>query len=171
MALRRGFKSEAERIAKQVRADLGLNGTQSVTPVMLAKLLGIEIWSGDELIPRERFVELDQIQHGAFSACTLRPSDDRIAVVYNPLSSRSRQTSDLAHELAHILLNHKLSQIVRLGDITFLSCDQFKRKRPPGYLDVFFYHVRCFLRKSAEGQMRRILQENMTSAREWHTID
>ena len=124
MALRRGFKSEAERIAKQVRENLGLNGSQSITPDMLAKLLGIEIWSGDELIPRERFIELEQIQRGAFSACTLRPSDDRIAVVYNPLSSHSRQTSDLAHELAHILLDHNFSQIVRLGDITFLSCDQ-----------------------------------------------
>ena len=124
MALRRGFKSEAERIAKQVRASLGLNGLQPVTPEMLAELLGIEIWSGGELIPRERFVELDQIQRGAFSACTLRPSDGRIVVVYNPLSSLSRRTSDLAHELAHILLDHKLSQIERLGDITFLSCDQ-----------------------------------------------
>ena len=124
MALRRGFKSEAERIAKQVRAELELNGSQSVTPETLANLLGIEVRAGDELIPRERFVELDQIQRGAFSACTLRPSNGRIVVVYNPLSSPSRRTSDLAHELAHILLDHKLSQIERLGDITFLSCDQ-----------------------------------------------
>ncbi len=124
MALRRGFKSEAERIAKQVRAELELNGSQSVAPETLANLLGIEVRAGDELIPRERFVELDQIQRGAFSACTLRPSNGRIVVVYNPLSSLSRRTSDLAHELAHILLDHRLSQIERLGDITFLSCDQ-----------------------------------------------
>ena len=124
MALRRGFKSEAERIAKQVRAELELNGSQPVAPETLANLLGIEIRAGDELIPRARFVELDQIQRGAFSACTLRPSNGRIVVVYNPLSSHSRRTSDLAHELAHILLDHKLSQIERLGDITFLSCDQ-----------------------------------------------
>ena len=124
MALRRGFKSEAERIAKQVRAELELNGSQPVAPETLANLLGIEIRAGDELIPRARFVELDQIQRGAFSACTLRPSNGRIVVVYNPLSSPSRRTSDLAHELAHILLDHKLSQIESLGDITFLSCDQ-----------------------------------------------
>lgn len=55
MALRRGFKSEAERIARSVRADLGIGAAQSVTPEMLANLLGIEVRAGDELIPRKRF--------------------------------------------------------------------------------------------------------------------
>ena len=123
MALRRGFKSEAERIARRVRAQLGIGAAQSVTPEALAELLGIEVRSGDELIPRERFVDLEQTQAGAFSACTFRPSADRVVVVYNPLSARSRRRSDLAHELAHILLDHKLSRIEKLGDVTFLSCD------------------------------------------------
>ena len=123
MALRRGFKSEAERIAQQVRASLGLSAPESVAPEVLADLLGIEVRAGDELIPRERFDELDQLQQDAFSACTFRPSPDRVVVVYNPLSANSRRRSDLAHELAHILLGHKLSRIERLGDITFLTCD------------------------------------------------
>ena len=29
----------------------------------------------------------------------------------------------LAHELGHILLDHDLSRIEKLGDLTFLSCD------------------------------------------------
>ena len=53
MTLRRGFKSEAERIAKQVRAELELNGSQSIAPETLANLLGIEIRAGDELIPEK----------------------------------------------------------------------------------------------------------------------
>ena len=123
MALRRGFKSEAEEIAKRVRAELGMGVAQSVAPEVLAELLGIEIRAGDELIPHERFVELKQIQDDAFSACTFRPSADRVVVVYNPLSAKSRRRSDLAHELAHILLDHELSRIETLGDVTFLSCD------------------------------------------------
>ena len=123
MALRRGFKSEAERIARSVRADLGNSATKSVTPEMLADLLGIEVRAGDELIPGKRFIELENVQPGAFSACTFRPSADRVVVVYNPLSSDSRRRSDLAHELAHILLEHELSRIEKLGDVTFLSCD------------------------------------------------
>lgn len=124
MVLRRGFKSEAEKIARQVRVELGMSAEEPVTPELLAELLGVEIRAGDDLIPHERFTELDEIQRGVFSACTMRPSDDRIVVIYNPLSTHSRRSSDLAHELAHILLDHKLSRIERLGDITFLSCDQ-----------------------------------------------
>ena len=123
MALRRGFKSEAERIARKVRTELELSAVQSVVPEELAELLGIEIKAGDRLIPLERFIELEQIQPGAFSACTFRPSADRVVVVYNPLSAKSRRRSDLAHELAHVLLDHELSRIEKLGDITFLSCD------------------------------------------------
>ena len=123
MALRRGFKSEAERITKQVQADLGLSVTESVEPKSIAELLGVEVRAGDELIPRERFEELREIQPDAFSACTLRPSPDRIVVVYNPLSPKTRQKSDVAHELAHTLLDHELSQVRKLGGVTFLSCD------------------------------------------------
>ena len=123
MALRRGFKSEAERIAKSVRADLGLGAADSVTPDALAELLGVEVRSGDELIPRTRFVALNELQPDAFSACTFRPSDDRVVIVFNPLSASSRRTSDLTHEFAHILLHHDLSRIETLGDVTFLSCD------------------------------------------------
>ena len=123
MALRRGFKSEAERIARDVRSEMGLNAAKSVAPEDLASLLGIEVRAGDELVPRERFRELESIQPGSFSACTLRPSPDRVVVVYNPLSAKSRRRSDLAHELAHILLDHELSRLERLGDVTFFSCD------------------------------------------------
>ena len=123
MALRRGFKSEAERIAKQVQADLGLSISESVEPKLIAELLGIEVRAGDELIPRERFEELGDIQPDAFSACTLRPSPDRTVVVHNPLSPKTRRKSDIAHELAHTLLDHELSRVQRLGDVTFLSCN------------------------------------------------
>ena len=123
MALRRGFKSEAERIARRVRIDLGLNAADPVAPELIAELLGVEVRAGDELLPRERFQELEDIQPDAFSACTLRPSLDRVVVVHNPLSPKTRQKSDVAHELAHMLLDHELSRVQRLGDITFLSCD------------------------------------------------
>ena len=123
MALRRGFKSEAERIARRVQTDLGLDAAEPIDPELIAELLGIEVKAGDELLPRERFQELEEIQPDAFSACTLRPSPGRVVVVHNPHSSKTRQKSDVAHELAHMLLNHDLSLVQRLGDVTFLSCN------------------------------------------------
>ena len=123
MTLRRGFKSEAERIAQRVQAELGKGPSEPVSPEELAQLLGVEIRSGAKLIPLRRFQELKTLQSDAFSACTFRPSPNRTVVVFNPLSRRTRLTSDLAHELAHIVLDHEMSRIEKLGDITFLSCD------------------------------------------------
>lgn len=123
MALRRGFKSEAERIARDVRAQLHKNPSDPLSPLEVAELLGIEVRSGDELIPLTRFRELEHLQPGAFSACTLTPSKDRTVIVHNPLYAETRRNSDLAHELAHTLLGHELSRIERIGDLTFLSCD------------------------------------------------
>ena len=102
---------------------MGLSAEEQIEPELIAELLGIEIKAGDELLPRERFQELKEIQPDAFSACTLRPSPDRVVVVYNPLSPKTRQKSDVAHELAHVLLNHDMSLVQRLGDFTFFSCD------------------------------------------------
>ena len=128
MALRRGFKSEAERISRDVRVQLHKNAADPLSPLEVAELLGIEIRSGDELIPLERFRELEQLQPGAFSACTLTPSRDRTVIVHNPLYAESRRSSDLAHELAHTLLGHELSRIERVGDLTFLSCDPIQEE-------------------------------------------
>ena len=123
MPLRRGFKSEAERITKRLQADLDLDAADAIAPEDIAELLGIEVKAGDELLALERFQELQSIQPDAFSACTLRPSPDRTVIVHNPLSYPTRRKSDVAHELAHALLEHELSQVQRLGDVTFLSCD------------------------------------------------
>ena len=123
MALRRGFKSECERIANRVRAELGLPKGSPVIPALLAEFLDIEVRSGDELVDLSRFVELDKIQKDAFSACTFKPSEGRTVVVFNPLSSEGRRTSDLAHELSHVVLDHELSSVETLGDFTFLTCN------------------------------------------------
>ena len=43
--------------------------------------------------------------------------------MFNPLSSEGRRTSDLAHELSHVVLDHELSSVETLGDFTFLTCN------------------------------------------------
>ena len=123
MALRRGFKSESERIAERVRAEAHLSTGTQVSPEALAEHLGVELLAGDTLVPLSRFEELSELQDDAFSACTFPPIDGRTVVVYNPLSSIGRRNSDVAHELAHILLGHELSRVETIGESTFLSCD------------------------------------------------
>ena len=128
MALRRGFKSEAERISAGVREGMGVGLDQFVDPRQIADFLGVKVVPGDALIPKGRFSELDDLQEGVFSACTLQPSEGQTVIVYSPLSFPTRQMSDIAHELAHIMLNHELTRVERLGDTTFLSCDPIQEE-------------------------------------------
>ena len=123
MALRRGFKSEAERISTRVWDELGVNPGESIDPEAIAGLLGVEVRSGDELVPSDRFSILEGLQPNAFSACTFRLSPGKAAVVFNPLSAKTRRASDITHELAHIFLNHEMGRVERLGNATFLTCD------------------------------------------------
>ncbi|MEV2240141.1 ImmA/IrrE family metallo-endopeptidase [Micromonospora sp. NPDC049891] len=62
------------------------------------------------------------MQPGAFSACTFEISDRRI-IVWNPLSSSARRSSDIAHELGHILLKHQVQNVHVVGEMTFFGCD------------------------------------------------
>ncbi|MEX2238940.1 MAG: ImmA/IrrE family metallo-endopeptidase [Dehalococcoidia bacterium] len=107
----------------QLRGDLGLPIDQQVPPDKLAGLLGVELRSADDFVPRKQLEELEEIQRGAFSACTFQPSPERTVIVFNPLCSAKRTASDIAHELAHIILGHELSRLERLGSVTFFVCD------------------------------------------------
>jgi hypothetical protein len=91
--MRRGFKSEAERIASEVRERLGCGENDPVPLDALATDLGVEIMSADQLVPIERLEELQHLQDDAFSAATLRRRDGRRVVVFNPLHANCPTSS------------------------------------------------------------------------------
>jgi len=121
VTLKRGFKSAAERQALQLRTELGLRPTDPLDIDQLAKHLGVTVVSADELIDVARLEELERIQAFAFSACTFN-IDNRHIIVVNPLRVPGRRTSDIAHELAHVLLSHQLSEVVIINDTPFRTC-------------------------------------------------
>src|SRR5437773_12406271 len=108
MVLRRGFKTEANHIAREVRAELGLRFIDPLDPWALARHLEIP------LVPLSSYAGLaaDAVNHfhrvdrGAFSAVTVFDGPRRL-IVYNDSHSLGRRASDLAHELAHALLLHR----------------------------------------------------------------
>ena len=124
MALRRGFKAESERLAKDIWSAMRLTPDHPMDAVELAKHLGCTVRRADALVDIGKLRELLQIQKDAFSACTFKLPDDRYAVVYNPLVSHGRRNSDVAHEVAHIVLDHSFSRLERLGDVAFLAGDK-----------------------------------------------
>ncbi|WP_412521327.1 ImmA/IrrE family metallo-endopeptidase [Actinomadura madurae] len=59
----------------------------------------------------------------AFSAASFHLPGDRVVIVCNPLNDPARTNSDIAHEIAHILLRHEVRELQTLGGNVFFTCD------------------------------------------------
>lgn len=121
MTLRRGFKAEAEREAARLRNELELASHDPLDPRDLASHLNIVIVDASDLVELAELEELERLQAFAFSAATF-DIDGRTIIVVNPLRTIGRQNSDIAHELAHVLLKHDLSEIRELDGMPFRTC-------------------------------------------------
>ncbi len=120
--MRRGFKAEAERTADRLRTELGLRATDRLDPDALARHIGVTVRCADELTDRAKLEELEELQPGAFSACTLTVGEKHV-IVYSPLASVGRRSSDVCHEAAHIVLGHDVREVQQVGALTFFTCD------------------------------------------------
>lgn len=108
MTLRRGFKSEANWYARQMRHELRLASYSALCPWKLADHLGFPIVPlTDFAVTEPEMVAFFRSSAGqtAFSAITLF-NGRKPLIVHNDAHERKRQAADIAHELAHGLLNH-----------------------------------------------------------------
>jgi Zn-dependent peptidase ImmA (M78 family) len=107
MALRRGFKSEANDIAREVRQELGLALGDPLDPWQLAQHLAIPVTPLSALASSAAAAvrHFQVVDSSRFSAVTVFVGTER-CIVYNDAHSVGRQASDLGHELAHGLLLH-----------------------------------------------------------------
>jgi len=107
MALRRGFKSEANDIAREIRQELGLALADPLDPWQLAKHLAIPVTPLSALADAASSAvrHFQVVDSSRFSAVTVFVGTER-CIVYNDAHSEGRQASDLGHELAHGLLLH-----------------------------------------------------------------
>jgi IrrE N-terminal-like domain len=115
--LRRGFKSDAERISELVRGDLGLGPLDRLDCFALAEAWGIAVVSLGEL--REDGASEASIRRlvspdAGFSAATIVVGPRRL-IVYNPCDEPGRKASSLAHELAHVILEHEPAPAIGVG--------------------------------------------------------
>lgn len=150
--MRRGFKAEAERLAARVRNEMGTSASSSIDIRELARHLGVEVIPADELVPLTRLQELQQLQGDAFSAATFRLPNGNIIAAYNPLSDPGRTSSDIAHELAHLLLNHDVREIQRLAGHTFLTCDPEQEEEANWLAGCILLPRALLLREAAAGR-------------------
>lgn len=106
MGFRRGFKTEANSLALDVRGELGLGVTQPLDPFQLARHLEIPILSlSDMLTEAPGIAHLLHVEPEVFSAVTVFRGHRR-TIVHNDGHVLVRQTSNVCHELAHGILLH-----------------------------------------------------------------
>lgn len=166
MALRRGFKAEAERLANDIWTAMGLGPSDRMDAVKLAEHVGCVVRAADSLVDRAKLKALRQIQDDAFFACTFKLPGERHAIVFNPLMQETRRNSDVAHEVAHIVLKHRLSRLERLNGVAFLSCDT-QQEEEAGWLSgclllprfVLIHDLRKRMTSKAIGQFRVVSKE------------
>jgi Zn-dependent peptidase ImmA (M78 family) len=108
MAFRRGFKTEANWYAREMRRELEIPVFEPLCPWRLAEHLGFPVVAlSAYAVIEPKMVAYFRSRSGQkdFSAITLFDGQKRW-IVHNDSHDRKRQAADIAHELAHGLLLH-----------------------------------------------------------------
>ena len=108
MALRRGFKKEAKQLALEVRAELGTEVFAPLDPYALAELYGIDVYDlRNPVLPQESVRYLTEERPHVFSAALVPLQPSGTIIIENHIHPARRRRSTMAHEMAHVLLEHK----------------------------------------------------------------
>ncbi|WP_138925273.1 ImmA/IrrE family metallo-endopeptidase [Sulfitobacter sp. BSw21498] len=104
-----GFKAEAERYAEEFRGELNLEPHAPLCPRKLAKHLGVPIFGikKNSCLPPEIPNYWASHPDDPFSGLIISDGSYR-EIHHNDFNHPRRQNSDLAHELAHVILGHDM---------------------------------------------------------------
>ena len=143
--MRRGFKAQAERLAQQIRSEMGTKASSGLDAAALAAHAGADVRRADEFTSLSKLKALEALQPGAFSACTFHIGG-RPIIVYSPLASHGRTQSDLAWpssgfgRQAWCAFDNASTIAVRCSTIFYngwlISCRDANRRNSKPYLHV-----------------------------------
>ena len=127
--MRRGFKAWCEKAAADYRRALGVPPTGPLDPRRLAAHLQVRVTTphGIPTLSPSALRQLTEVDPGSWSAVTLVRGDARL-VILNSAHSDARKRSSLAHELAHLILNHTADRVL-LSDAGLLFRHSFDREQ------------------------------------------
>ena len=120
MAFARGFKARCENVAQTIRRELGRRPYDPLPVTELAQYVGAWLITPTE-IPRMSGTSLRVLlrdEKKDWSALTTRIAGVTV-VIYNPANSPGRHSSDVTHELAHVVLRHAPSTLMFAPDGTW----------------------------------------------------
>ena len=110
--MRRGFKSWCERCAQEQRALIGLDTYGPLEPKDLAQEMGVMVWRPDEIagLPTKYLDQLLLKDPDNWSAVTIAVGEKVVSII-NSSHPPTRGRNSLAHELAHLILEHKPGRV------------------------------------------------------------
>ena len=113
MALRRGFKTEANTYAREIRTDLGLASDAPLCPFMTANHLAVpvrKLSSFSAVLPDQTACLSRKGSGLGFSAMTACLGRERV-IIYNDYLPLTRAHADIMHEISHLMLLHPPHQL------------------------------------------------------------
>jgi len=108
---KRGFKKWSDDKTVEIRKELGLFAYSPLCAFDLCNHLEIPIFEPNQIkgLSKEKLDILLNSGGSHWSAATIPVDNEKYIIIHNPNHSDARQQSNLMHELAHILCNHKTS--------------------------------------------------------------
>lgn len=118
--MRRGFKSWAEQQALEQRRNLCLGADAPLSATRLALHLEIPIINPEQIpgMTKKHVDQLLQEDISSWSAITLNVKGGAM-IILNTGHAPTRQESDLMHEMAHLICEHKPSVLAHVGGLPF----------------------------------------------------
>ncbi|SRR6266571_1339858 len=113
----RGFKTWCDSIAVEIRRKLRLKPIDPLLANQLAAHFGVTLTTPRDIsgMSHEAVSTLLGSEKDSWSALTIS-SNTQDLVIYNPAHSIGRQSNDIMHELAHILLGHDPGKVMIFYD-------------------------------------------------------
>lgn len=110
--MRRGFKTEAKRLALELRSEIGLNSNTPFDPYAFASEYGIRVVQLSDLVGdgRNHLLRAD----GSALSGALIPDGTAMIILENDAQPLTRRRTTMCHELAHVVLEHQFG--VSLSD-------------------------------------------------------
>ncbi len=120
MPFARGFKTRCENIAQSIRMDLGRRAADPLPMSELANYLGARIITPSDVpgMSESSLHVLLEEESNDWSALTISGLNSTV-LIHNPRNSPGRRSSDIAHELSHLLLRHSPSTLMFAPDGTW----------------------------------------------------
>lgn len=120
--MRRGFKSEAEKMAAVARTLVGVPEDFPLPARTLARAMGVVVIGPREIpgIPEPLATQMLFEFAKNWSGVTI-PVEGQTVIIHNTTHNPARQESNVMHELAHLICEHKPARIDPPGKLPWAS--------------------------------------------------